>query len=68
MAETIAAQLYNRNRGKPVEWIHGCVTAGSLWRFLQLRDRTMVVDSREYYLDQLGQILGIFLSVLVPRS
>lgn len=68
MAEMIAAQLYNKNRGKPLERIHGCITTGSLWRFLQLRDRVLVVDSREYYLDQLARILGIFLSVLVLRS
>lgn len=63
MAEMVAAQLYNRNRGRPLTQIHGCITTGSLWRFLRLEERTMMVDTREYYLAQLAAILGIFLAM-----
>lgn len=60
MAEMLAAQIYNQQKGKSLKTIYGCVTTGSIWRFLQLVDKTIVVDDSEYYLDQLEKILGIF--------
>jgi len=60
MAEMIAAQIYNQQREKPLKTVYGCVTTGSIWRFLQLVDKTIYLDNREYYLDQLAKILGIF--------
>ncbi|MDM8557951.1 hypothetical protein QUF82_03875 [Thiotrichales bacterium HSG14] len=41
--------------------IYGCVTTGSVWKFLQLNDKMIQIDDKEYYLDQLPKILGIFL-------
>jgi hypothetical protein len=64
MAEMIAAQIYNQQQQKPLKVIYGCVTTGSIWRFLQLSDSTVYVDSVEYYLDQLPKILGIFMADL----
>ena len=64
MAEMIAAQIYNQQQQKPLKTIYGCVTTGSIWRFLQLIDNTIYVDSFEYYLDQLPKILGVFLNDL----
>lgn len=60
MAEMVAAQIYNQQRGKPLKTLYGCVTTGSIWRFLKLVDKTIYVDNSEYYLDQLPKILGIF--------
>lgn len=64
MAEMLAAQIYNQQRDKPLKTIYGCVTTGSIWRFLQLVDNTIYVDNSEYYLDQLAKILGIFMADL----
>lgn len=64
MAEMIAAQIYNQEKKKPIDAIYGCVTTGSIWRFLKLVESGMSVDSVEYYLDQLPKILGIFLAAL----
>jgi hypothetical protein len=60
MAEMVAAQMYNQQKNKPLKTVYGCVTTGSVWRFLKLVDKTIVVDNSEYYLDQLAKILGIF--------
>ncbi len=62
MAEMIAAQIYNQQREKPLKTIYGCVTTGSVWRFLKLEETTIYVDNGEYYLDQLAKILGIFVA------
>jgi hypothetical protein len=60
MAEMLAAQIYNQQKQKPLQTIYGCVTTGSIWRFLKLVDNTIYLDNSEYYLDQLDKILGIF--------
>ncbi len=60
MAEMIAAQIYNENKGKPIKSIYGCVTTGSIWKFLQLTEKMIRLDEKEYYLDQMPKILGIF--------
>jgi hypothetical protein len=62
MAEMIAAQIYNKNKNKLIKRIYGCVTTGSIWRFLQLEGNVISLDSTEYYLDQVSKILGIFLA------
>nr|VFK66476.1 MAG: hypothetical protein BECKUNK1418G_GA0071005_10952 [Candidatus Kentron sp. UNK]VFK71680.1 MAG: hypothetical protein BECKUNK1418H_GA0071006_10785 [Candidatus Kentron sp. UNK] len=64
MAEMLAAGIYNRARQRPIKTIHGCVTTGSVWRFLRLEDDTISLDGVEYYLDQLSKILGILMAML----
>jgi hypothetical protein len=65
MAEMIAAQIYNENKGKPIKLIYGCVTTGSIWKFLQLTEKMIRLDEKEYYLDQIPKILGIFVESVV---
>jgi hypothetical protein len=36
------------------------VTTGSAWKFLRLRGSEITLDLVEYYIDNLGKILGIF--------
>jgi len=60
MAEMVAAQIYNENKGRPKKYIHGCVTTGSVWKFMQLSEKLIQLDDKEYYLDQLPKILGLF--------
>jgi hypothetical protein len=59
MAEMIAAQLFNQQQGKPVDTVYGVVTTGTNWRFLRLRDRTVEVDMNDYFLNDVGKLLGI---------
>lgn len=60
MAEMVAAQIYNELKGRPIKYIYGCVTTASVWKFLQLTEKLIRLDDREYYLDQMPKILGIF--------
>ncbi|MDQ7089966.1 MAG: hypothetical protein Q9M50_04895 [Methylococcales bacterium] len=64
MAEMVAAQLYNQQQQKPLKVVYGCVTTGSIWRFMQLVDDVIYVDTQEYYLDSVSKILGIFIADL----
>jgi hypothetical protein len=59
-AAMVGAQLLNARQ--PGGWsgaVHGAVTTGSIWRFLKLDGAVLTIDRPEYYLQQVGKILGI---------
>ncbi len=59
MAEMIAAQIFNKRKGKEISTIYGVVTTGTNWKFLILKGQIIEVDLNEYFISQLGKILGI---------
>ena len=64
-AAMVAARLFNERAGLVGEPIVGCVTTGTVWRFLRLVGSELLIDQKEYYLaNQAEVILGILLSVL----
>ena len=64
IAEMVAAQQFNHQKGNPIEAVYGVVTIGTIWRFLRLSDRTVEIDLSEYYIEDLGKILGILVSAI----
>ncbi len=63
-AEMYAAQLFNEKEGNRVPVIYGLVTSGTVWRFLKLEGNALDIDVVEYYIKDVGKILGIFSSLL----
>lgn len=61
LAEMLAAQFFNQRKGNQIPVIYGVVTIGTIWRFLQLTEKTVQVDLSEYYIQNLNRILGILL-------
>ena len=59
IAEMIAAQRFNASEETESHRIAGVVTTGSTWKFLQLEDTQGTIDQREYYINEVGKILGI---------
>ena len=59
LAEMIAAQQFNASEETANPRIAGVVTTGSTWKFLQLEDAQGTIDQREYYINEVGKILGI---------
>ena len=59
IAEMVAAQLFNQRNGEQIESIYGAVTTGTNWKFLQLIDSTISIDKRDYFINEVSQILGI---------
>ena len=59
VAMMVAAQAYNEREGRDSRPIYGAVTTGSIWRFLKLEGSAAWIDRPEYYLHQLGKVLGI---------
>jgi hypothetical protein len=64
MAEMIAAQLFNERRGNEVKKIYGVVTSGSLWKFMQLAEKTLIIDLNEYFLGNVAKIIGIMINLI----
>src|SRR5262249_28850830 len=59
IAAMAAAQTFNEHSGADIPTVFGVVTTGSAWKFLQLRQLDLTLDLKEYYIDNLGKILGI---------
>ena len=64
MAEMIAAQLFNQQKGNEIKKVYGVVTTGSLWKFMQLEDQTISIDLNEYFVGNPGKIIGILKSFI----
>lgn len=60
-AEMIAAQMVNVKAGLAEQAVYGCVTTGTDWKFMQLCDRTLKIDQRDYFINEISVILSIFL-------
>ena len=60
-AEMIAAQILNAKSGLESQTVYGCVTTGTDWKFLELSDRTLKIDQRDYFINEISLILSILL-------
>jgi hypothetical protein len=67
IATTYAAALYNQRAESPVAAVCGVVTTGSAWKFLRLEGTTVTLDLKEYYIDNLGKLVGV-LTYLVQNA
>jgi hypothetical protein len=63
-AAMVGMRIFNEKDGTPVPAVYGCVTSGSVWRFLRLAGDTLAIDRREYYLREIGTILGILVQIM----
>jgi len=63
MAEMIAAQRFNQREGNEAKTIYGCVTTGSVWRFLKLEEKQIWIDDKQYFIESLETILGILVQI-----
>ncbi len=62
-AGMIAARIFNEQKETRINTIYGIVTTGSIWKFLKL-EKALHIDVREYYIEQLGKIMGIMLQII----
>lgn len=66
VAGMVGARRFNQRHGAPVDPIYGCVTTGSLWKFLRLAGDGLTIDLPEYHLGQVDRLLGIFTHIIGP--
>jgi len=67
VAEMYAAQRFNEARGAAQRVVHGAVTTGNVWRFLRMEGATVDLDRPEYYLDEVGRIVGVLKHMVTTR-
>jgi hypothetical protein len=63
-AQMVGAQLYNEQNGVKLDALYGCVTTGDDWIFLKLVNKSIEVDIKKYYLNDLPTLLGIFQNII----
>lgn len=64
IAEMIAVHKFNVQQGSPVETVHGVVTIGDNWRFLQMRFPIVSIDTTEYLISDVEKIMGILMHMV----
>lgn len=61
MAEMVAAQKFNAQNDQQLP-IYGVVTTGMIWKFLRLEEKTLWIDQEDYFIKEIGKLLGILSS------
>ncbi|MEG4025886.1 MULTISPECIES: hypothetical protein [unclassified Microcoleus] len=64
MAETIAAQIFNQRQENDIQTIYGVITTGSIWKFFKLEGSAIEIDTSEYFINNVGKILGILINFI----
>ena len=64
MAETIAAQIFNQRQENDIQTIYGVITTGSIWKFFKLEGIALEIDTSEYFINNVGKILGILINFI----
>jgi hypothetical protein len=59
IAAMVAAHVSNAREQIPINPVHGVVSTGSVWQFLQLRQQEVIFDQGEYYIENIPKIMGI---------
>ena len=61
IAEMRAAWVFNALKNEPIAQIFGATTTGTHWKFLRLRDAQVTLDADDYFIRDVGKIIGILL-------
>ncbi|MEH1779254.1 MAG: hypothetical protein V7L26_09095 [Nostoc sp.] len=67
VAEMLAAKLFNEREGNNIQTIYGTVTTGTNWKFLKLIGQVIEIDLSEYYINNIGKIIGILSNILTEE-
>jgi hypothetical protein len=62
----VGVQRFNQRNNTPVDPIYGCVTTGTVWKFLRLSGALLSFDMNEYLLIQADNLLGILTHIVGP--
>ena len=58
-----AAWVFNASKNERIAQVFGASTTGTHWKFLRLRDTLVTLDADDYFIRDLGKILGILLQM-----
>jgi hypothetical protein len=63
-AAMLGMRIFNERYGTPFPVLHGCVSSGTNWKFLRLEGDALSIDRREYYIGDVGLLLGILVQIM----
>lgn len=64
ITEMVAFQQFNRESNLKIKNIYGCISNGTHWRFLRLKERNLHIDNRDRYIYPLEDLVETFKSIL----
>ena len=67
VAEMIAAQRFNAEKGNDIPHVYGATTTGTHWLFLKLEGKRLHIDMETYTLERCDRILGILASMVAQK-
>jgi hypothetical protein len=63
-AQMVGARIFNEKREVHPSFIYGCVTTGDEWLFMRLTGNELLIDTRKYYLVEIGELLALFVQII----
>ena len=68
VAEMLAAQRFNEEKGNNIHCVYGVTTSGTDWLFLKLEGQKLHIDMGVYAIGQCDKILGILSSMVSQKA
>ena len=68
VAEMLAAQRFNAEKGNNIHCVYGVTTSGTDWLFLKLEGQKLHIDMGVYGIGQCDKILGILSSMVSQKA
>ena len=68
VAEMLAAQRFNEEKGNNMQCVYGVTTSGIDWLFLKLEGQKLHIDMEVYAIGQCDKILGILSSMVSQKG
>ena len=68
VAEMLAAQRFNAEKGNDIPYIYGASTTGIDWVFLKLEKKCLHIDMTTYQIAQCDKLLGILASMVAQKA
>ncbi|RKU06381.1 hypothetical protein C6503_26185 [Candidatus Poribacteria bacterium] len=68
VAEMIAAQHFNTEKGNDISYVYGASTTGIDWQFFKLEAKCLHIDMATYTLERCDRILGILASMVAQKA
>ncbi len=67
-AQMLGANRFNALDGRELDAIYGCVTDGTEWLFLKLKETSLLIDDKTYFTKDLEELLGVFSFIINESS
>ena len=68
VAEMVAAQHFNTEKGNDISYIYGASTTGIDWQFFKLEEKCLHIDMATYTLERCDRILGILSGMVAQKA